>query len=81
MTSEGFSAFVKENEIREFFVAGADAVACVKATVYNLTKENYKVSVLSDCITSYDKRKLDEMLQYYESKGSTIIPSLHELKG
>ena len=35
-------------------------------------KEKYSVNVLSDCITSYDKRKIDEMLRYYESKGSKI---------
>ena len=28
---------------------------------------------LSDCVTSYDKRKIDEMLRYYENKGSKII--------
>ncbi|NCA92049.1 cysteine hydrolase [bacterium] len=73
LTSEKFASFVKENEITEFFISGADAVACVKATVYNLTKENYIVNVLSDCITSYDKRKIEEMLRYYESKGGKII--------
>jgi nicotinamidase-related amidase len=73
LTSEEFADFIKKNEITEFYVTGADAVACVKSTVFNLTKEGYKVNVLSDCITSYDKRKIDEMLNYYESKGSKII--------
>lgn len=73
LTSEEFASFAKEYEISEFFIAGADAVACVKATVYNLAKANFIVNVLSDCITSYDKRKIDEMLHYYESKGSKII--------
>jgi len=45
----------------------------VKSTVFNMCKENYKVTVLSDCITSYDKRKIDEMLNYYEKNGSRII--------
>jgi nicotinamidase-related amidase len=80
LTSEEFAVFVKENEISEFFIIGADAVACVKSTVYNLTKENFNVNVLSDCITSYDKRKIDEMLRYYESKGGKII-SLSTLIG
>src|SRR5574344_1892130 len=48
LTSEEFAGFIKKNEITEFFITGADAVACVKATVYNLTKENYTVNVLSD---------------------------------
>lgn len=73
LTSEAFADFINKNEIREFYITGADAVACVKSTCYNLCKANYAVNVLSDCITSYDKKKIDEMLEYYASKGSTII--------
>ena len=73
LTSEGFADFIKRNEVHEFYLAGADAVACVKSTCYNLLKADYQVTVLSDCITSYDKRKIDEMLQYYESKGSKVM--------
>jgi nicotinamidase-related amidase len=73
LTSEEFTDFIKKNEIGEFYLTGADAVACVKSTCFNLCKASYVVSVLSDCITSYDKKKIDEMLQYYESKGSKII--------
>ncbi|MDR1951691.1 MAG: cysteine hydrolase [Bacteroidales bacterium] len=79
LTSEEFADFIKKNEISEFYITGADAVACVKSTIFNLTKEGYKVNVLADCITSYDKRKIDEMLNYYESKGSKII-NLKNLK-
>jgi hypothetical protein len=43
-----------------------------------MSKAGYKVNVLSDCITSYDKRKIDEMLRYYESKGCKIM-SLNDL--
>ncbi|MDD2960153.1 MAG: cysteine hydrolase [Lachnospiraceae bacterium] len=72
LTSEEFSAFISENEIKEFYIAGADAIACVKSTCYNMAKAGYIVHVLSDCITSYDKRKIDEMLQYYASKGCSV---------
>ena len=78
LTSEGFAAFVSENEIGEFYIAGADAIACVKSTCYNMTKGGYIVHVVSDCITSYDKRKINEMLQYYESKGC-IVEKLSEV--
>jgi len=78
LSSEGFADFVSKNEICDFYIAGADAVACVKSTCYNLRKANYDVKVLSDCITSYDKRKIDEMIHYYESKGCKII-SLNDL--
>ena len=73
LTSEGFANFINSKGISDFYIAGADAVACVKSTCYNLCKAGYNVNVLSDCITSYDKKKLDEMLRYYESKGSNII--------
>ena len=72
LTSEDFSAFISENNISEFYVSGADAIACVKSTCYNMTKNGYTVHVLSDCITSYDKKKIDEMLKYYESKGCIV---------
>jgi len=78
LTSEEFADFIRKNEIRDFYVTGADAAACVKSTCYNLRKENYGVSVLSDCVTSYDQSKINEMLRYYESKGSKII-SLSDL--
>ncbi len=73
LTSEAFADFIGKNEIRAFYIAGADAVACVKSTCYNLCKANYGVHVLADCVTSYDKRKIEEMLRYYESKGCEII--------
>lgn len=73
LISEEFADFITQNGIDEFYITGADAIACVKSTCYNLTKTNYQVNVLSDCITSYDKRKIDEMLRYYESKGCKLI--------
>ena len=73
LSCEEFTDFINKNKICEFFLAGADAIACVKSTCYNLLKANYKVNVISDCITSCYKKKLDEMLHYYESKGSKII--------
>lgn len=77
LTSEAFTAFIQEHGISEFYVVGADAAACIKSTCYNMTKSGYTVHVLSDCITSYDKKKLPELLAYYESKGCKIL-SLQE---
>lgn len=72
LTSEAFADFVKANGLDEFYVAGADATACVKSTCYNMTKSGYKVHVLTDCITSYDKKKIPEMIKYYEKKGCSV---------
>lgn len=78
LTSEAFAEFIDRNEIRDFYVAGADAVACVKSTCYNLRKAGYGVTVLSDCITSYDKRKIGDMLRYYAGIGC-IVKSLGDV--
>ena len=72
LTSEEFAAYIRAHDITEFFIAGADATACVKSTCYNMTKAGYTVHALSDCITSYDKKKLPEMMEYYASKGCTV---------
>jgi nicotinamidase-related amidase len=62
LSSEEFADFINKNEIDEFYLTGADAVACVKSTCFNLCKAGYKVKVKSDCITSYEKRKIEKML-------------------
>ena len=72
LTSEAFCEFIKANDISEFYVIGADATACVKSTCYNMTKAGFTVHVISDCVTSYDLKKVDEMLAYYQKKGCEV---------
>lgn len=73
LTSEAFIDFIEKSGITDFCIAGADATACVKSTCFNMRKAGYGVTVLSDCVTSYDKKKIPEMLTYYESKGCTLL--------
>ena len=72
LTSEEFTAFIQAHNITEFFIAGADATACIKSTCYNMTKAGFAVHILSDCVTSYDKKSLEKMFEYYTSKGCTV---------
>ncbi len=72
LTSEAFSDYIQANGIDEFYVAGADATACVKSTCFNMRKAGYAVHVISDCVTSYDLKKVDEMLTYYADKGCEV---------
>ena len=72
LTSEEFAGFIKENGLDEFYITGADATGCVKSTCYNMAKAGYTVRVISDCVTSYDLKKLDEMYTYYVSKGCEV---------
>ena len=72
LTSEEFSAYIRENGIDAFYITGADATGCVKSTCFNMTKAGYAVHVISDCVTSYDPKKLPEMLSYYADKGCEV---------
>ena len=72
LTSEAFYKHIKGNDIDEFYITGADATGCVKSTCFNMTKAGYTVHVISDCVTSYDLKKMDEMLAYYAAKGCEV---------
>ena len=72
LTSEAFSDLIREKGIHEFYITGADATACVKSTCFNMVKAGYAVHVISDCVTSYDLKKIDEMLAYYADKGCEV---------
>ena len=72
LTSEDFSEYIRENGIDEFYITGADATACVKSTCFNMIKAGYTVHVISDCVTSYDLKKMPEMLSYYADKGCEV---------
>jgi nicotinamidase-related amidase len=73
LTSEDFKDFIEKNEVSNYYITGADATICVKSTCFNLRKAKYAVNVLSDCITSWNKKKIPEMLAYYESIGCKNI--------
>ena len=72
LTSEKFLEFIQSKDIREFYITGADATGCVKSTCFNMTKAGYAVHVISDCVTSYDLKKMPEMLAYYSDKGCEV---------
>ena len=72
LTSEAFREYIRANGIDDFYITGADATACVKSTCFNMKKAGYAVHVISDCVTSYDLKKMDEMLAYYADKGCEV---------
>ena len=72
LTSRDFSEVIRKKGIDEFYITGADATACVKSTCFNMTKAGYTVHVISDCVTSYDLKKMPEMLAYYADKGCEV---------
>ena len=74
LTSEAFAEFIRDHDINEFYITGADATACVKSTCFNMRKAGFIVHVISDCVTSYDLKKVNEMLAYYADQGCEVKP-------
>ena len=72
VVSDNIFVKTKANALTSVFIAGADATGCVKSTCFNMTKAGYTVHVISDCVTSYDLKKLDEMYAYYAKKGCEV---------
>ena len=72
LTSEKFLEFIRSKDLREFYITGADATGCVKSTCFNMAKAGYTVHVISDCVTSYDLKKMPQMLAYYMDKGCEV---------
>ena len=72
LTSEKFSEFIRSKDLREFYITGADATGCVKSTCFNMAKAGYTVHVISDCVASYDPKKMPQMLAYYMDKGCEV---------
>ncbi|MCR5763339.1 MAG: cysteine hydrolase [Treponema sp.] len=73
LTSEAFLDYIWTNSIDEFYIAGADATACIKATCCNMIKAGHAVHVISDCVTSYNLKKLSKMLAYYAGRGCEVM--------
>ena len=41
LTSDEFAAFIQAHDITGFYIAGADATACIKSTCYNMRKAGF----------------------------------------
>ena len=64
--------YLQNKDVRGGYITGADATVCVKSSCFNMTKAGYAVHVISDSVTSYDLKKLPEMLTYYAAKGCEV---------
>jgi nicotinamidase-related amidase len=72
LTSGAFCEYILANGVDYFYITGADATACVKSSCFNMRKAGYTVHVISDCVTGYDLKKMDEMFTYYADKGCDV---------
>ena len=66
---------LKDWKVSEVFLVGLMAEHCVKATMLDALKNNFRVTVISDALGSKNEKNLRRSLEYYWNKGVTLIPA------
>ena len=67
--------FLKENDIKEVFISGLYAEACIYATVRGAIRNKYATTVLSDCVATKSDEKRAQTLTKIEKLGAKIMLS------
>ena len=72
LTNEKFAAFIQENGIDEFYIAGADAAACVKSTCYNMTKAVIPFMCCRTASRATTKRRCQSCLRITKARDAPL---------
>ncbi len=67
--------FLAEKQIDHLYVAGIDAAACVHNTSKGALNRGYKVTAISDAITTMDTANLPMIFSLYEQEGIELLSS------
>jgi nicotinamidase-related amidase len=62
-------------KVSEIVLVGLFAEHCVKATLMDALKNDFKVTVITDALGSKNEKNLSRSLEYYRSKGATLVPA------
>lgn len=72
ITDEVFS-YLKENNITNVVITGAETHICVYQTVRRLIFEGYKVFVVEDAVSSFNKEQKDLALKGISDMGASLL--------
>ena len=67
------SSYLKENKITNVIITGAETHICVYQTVRRLLFEGYKVFVVEDAVSSFNKEQKDLGLKAISDMGASLI--------
>ena len=67
------SSYLKENKITNVMVTGAETHICVYQTVRRLLFEGYKVFVVEDAVSSFNKEQKDLGLKAMSDMGASFV--------
>lgn len=67
------SSYLKENKITNVIITGAESHICVYQTVRRLLFEGYKVFVVEDAVSSFNKEQKDLGLKSMSDMGASLV--------
>ncbi len=67
------SSYLKENKITNVIITGAETHICVYQTVRRLLFEGYKVFVVEDAVSSFNKEQKDLGLKAMSDMGASLV--------
>lgn len=67
------SSYLKENKITNVVITGAETHICVYQTVRRLLFEGYKVFVVEDAVSSFNKEQKDLGLKAMSDMGASLV--------
>lgn len=67
------SSYLKENKITNVIITGAETHICVHQTVRRLLFEGYKVFVVEDAVSSFNKEQKDLGLKSMSDMGASLV--------
>ena len=67
------SSYLKENKITNVIITGAETHICVYQTVRRLLFEGYKVFVVEDAVSSFNKEQKDLGLKAMSDMGTSLV--------
>ncbi|MBS6920936.1 MAG: isochorismatase family protein [Anaerococcus vaginalis] len=67
------SSYLKENKITNLIITGAETHICVYQTVRRLLFEGYKVFVVEDAVSSFNKEQKDLGLKAMSDMGASLV--------
>jgi nicotinamidase-related amidase len=71
--SPAFEKYLISKDIKNLYLVGADAAACIYSTAQGGLNRNYIVNVIKDSIITVNDKTMAEMIQKYEKDGIGIV--------
>lgn len=75
-TNPLLDAYLRSQNIKQLYLTGLKAEACIYQTLKGAVKLGYETTVLTDCIATTSGKLRDKMIARYQKKGAALTTSV-----